>query len=150
MKFIKVGIYFVFLVYWQSSIAQHLQSADKIIGTWFSENKDLKVEIFKKNDRFYGKVVWFICDPKTPNMEDFKDTENPDPKLKNRPWLGMQVVDNLSFNGKDTWQNGTIYDPNSGRSYDSVVRLKDANTLIVRGYWGFEILGKNMVFNRVE
>lgn len=149
MKLLKVGFYLFFLVYSQSSFAQNTQIADRIVGTWFSENKDLKVEIFKKNEKFYGKVVWFICDPKTPNMEDFKDTENPDPKLRSRPWLGMQVVDNLTFNGKDTWGNGTIYDPNSGRTYDSVVRLKDANTLIVRGYWGFEILGKNMVFYRV-
>jgi uncharacterized protein (DUF2147 family) len=125
-------------------------SSDKIIGKWLSEERDLKVEIFKKNDHYFGKVVWFFCLPETPNMDDFKDTENPDPKLRNRKWLGMEVVENLIFNNKDAWGNGTIYDPNSGRKYNSVVRLKDANTLIVRGYWGIELFGKNLEFHRAN
>jgi uncharacterized protein (DUF2147 family) len=60
----------------------------------------------------------------------------------------MQVVDNLVFNGKNSWQNGSIYDPNSGRTYTSVVRLENTKKLIVRGYWGIEFFGKNMVFYR--
>jgi hypothetical protein len=51
-------------------------SPDRIIGKWLSEDKDLKVEIFKKNDHYFGKVVWFACLPETPNMDDFKDTRN--------------------------------------------------------------------------
>jgi len=131
-----------------SAYCQNVYVSDKILGTWLSEKRDLKVEIFKKNDKYFGKVVWFTCDPKTPNMEDFKDTENPDSKLRNRSWLGMQVVDNLVFNGKNAWQNGSIYDPNSGRTYTSIVRLENTNKLIVRGYWGIEFFGKNMVFYR--
>jgi len=131
-----------------SAFCQNVYVSDKILGTWLSEKRDLKVEIFKKNEKYFGKVVWFKCDPKTPNMEDFKDTENPDSKLRNRSWLGMQVVDNLVFNGKNSWQNGSIYDPNSGRTYTSVVRLENTKKLIVRGYWGIEFFGKNMVFYR--
>jgi uncharacterized protein (DUF2147 family) len=126
-----------------------IEPSDKIVGFWLSAEKDLKVEIFKKNNEFHGKVVWFACLPETPNMSDFKDTENPDPKLRNRPWLGMEVVENLKFNGKDAWEDGKIYDPNSGHTYSSVVRLKNMNTLIVRGYWGIEFFGKNLEFHRV-
>jgi uncharacterized protein (DUF2147 family) len=150
MRLLKIVLFISFIVSYSHSYCQIPQKSEKIIGTWLSEEKDLKVEIFKKGGQFFGKVVWFICDPKTPNMEDFKDTENPNPKFRNRPWLGMQVVDNLTFNGTDTWEKGSIYDPNSGRTYNSVVRLKDINTLIVRGYWGFEIFGKNLVFHRIS
>jgi uncharacterized protein (DUF2147 family) len=123
--------------------------ADKIIGTWLSADKDLKVEIFNRNGHYFGKVVWFACLPTTPNMDDFKDTENPDPKLRTRKWLGMEVVENLTYNKESSWENGTIYDPNSGRKYSSVVRLKDNNTLVVRGYWGIELFGKSLDFKRV-
>lgn len=125
-------------------------AANRIVGTWLSADKDLKVEIFKKNRQFFGKVVWFLCDPKTPDMESFRDTENPDPKLRSRKWLGMEVVENLTYIHNSEWDNGTIYDPNSGRKYSSVVRLKDASTLVVRGYWGIELFGKNLEFHRVN
>ncbi|WP_435357309.1 DUF2147 domain-containing protein [Emticicia sp. SJ17W-69] len=125
-------------------------ASDKIIGKWLSEEHDLKVEMYKKNNFYFGKVIWFACIPETPNMEDFKDTENPNPKLRSRKWLGLEVVENLIYNGKSTWENGTIYDPNSGRTYSAVVRLKDPNTLIVRGYWGIELFGKNLEFHRVN
>ena len=124
-------------------------SSDKIIGTWLSADKDLKVEIFNRNGHYFGKVIWFACLPSTPNMYDFKDTENPDPKLRTRKWLGMEVVENLTYNNEGSWENGTIYDPNSGRKYSSVVKLKDNNTLVVRGYWGIELFGKSLDFKRV-
>ena len=125
-------------------------ASDKIVGTWLSADKDLKVEIFNKKGHYFGKVVWFACLPSTPNMDDFKDTENPDPKLRTRKWLGMEVVENLTYNGESEWKNGTVYDPNSGRKYSSVVRLKDNSTLIVRGYWGIELFGKNLEFHRIN
>jgi uncharacterized protein (DUF2147 family) len=148
MKILKFSLTLFLSGILTSAFCQNVYVSDKILGNWLSESRDLKVEIFKKNDKYFGKVVWFVCDPKTPNMEDFKDTENPDSKLRNRSWLGMQVVDNLVFNGRNAWQNGSIYDPNSGRTYSSVVRLENNNKLIVRGYWGFEFFGKNMVFYR--
>jgi uncharacterized protein (DUF2147 family) len=83
-------------------------------------------------------------------MESFKDTENPDPTLRNRPWLGMVVVSDLKFNGENEWNDGNIYDPNTGRTYRSVVRLNSAQELIVRGYWGIELFGKNLKFKKIQ
>lgn len=130
-----------------SSIGTH---SDWIVGQWLSENKDLMVEVFKINEAYAAKVVWFKCDLKTPDMHAFKDTENPDPKLRNRPWLGMIVVNNLKFDGKREWNDGNIYDPNSGKTYKSVVRLQSPNALIVRGYWGIELFGKDLKFNKIQ
>lgn len=125
-------------------------TAEQIIGNWMSEDKDMAVEIFKKNNSYAAQVIWFLCDPKTPDIHSFKDTANPDPKLRNRPWLGMVVVNDLKFDGKSEWNDGNIYDPNSGRTYKSVVRLQSPNELIVRGYWGIELFGKNLKFNKIQ
>ncbi len=132
-----------------NSLTIYNSSENQIVGFWMSETKDLSVEIYKKNNRFYGKVVWFACLPETPFMEDFKDINNPNPSLRNRKWLGLEVVDNLKYaNGE--WNGGTIYDPNSGRKYSSVVRMKSENSIVVRGYWGLEIFGKSMQFSKVK
>jgi uncharacterized protein (DUF2147 family) len=122
---------------------------DDIIGIWLSTNKDLKVEMFKQNNKYFGKIVWFKCDAGQPPMESYKDVENANEKLKKRPWLGMINVENLAFNKSNYWSGGQIYDPNSGRTYSATVKSKAPNTLVVRGFWGFEFIGKNMVFNRL-
>lgn len=124
--------------------------SEQIVGKWMSEDKDMKVEVFKVNDHYVGKLVWFACDPTTPDMESFMDINNPDPKLRNRLWLGMVVLNNLKFDGKGEWNGGSIYDPNSGRTYKSVVRLNSPQELIVRGYWGIKLFGKSLKFNKIN
>jgi uncharacterized protein (DUF2147 family) len=122
--------------------------SDAILGVWQSETKDLKVEIFKQQNKYFGKLNWFYCEPKTPPMEYYKDKVNPNAALRSRPWLGMILLQNLEFDGKNEWVKGEIYDPNSGRTYSSKVRLANAQTLHVRGYFGIPLLGKTMVFSR--
>jgi uncharacterized protein (DUF2147 family) len=124
-------------------------NADKILGKWMSAENDLKVEIYKQSGQYHAKVIWFTCDAGH-QMSEFFDTENPNKSLRNRPWLGLQVLDNLTYNGGIEWNNGSIYDPNSGHAFSSVCRLQDPNTLTVRGYWLYEWIGKNMTFRRVN
>ena len=125
-------------------------TSDQIVGRWMSEQKDLAVEVYKVDGHYAGKVVWFDCSrPGTPPMAEHRDTENPNPRLRSRSWLGMNVLNDLRFNGTDEWNSGTVYDPNSGRTYRTVVRMASPKSIIVRGYWGIEFLGKNMRFNKV-
>ncbi len=125
-------------------------SSDKILGTWLSSDKDLKVEIYKNGENYFGKVVWFACEPQTPDMNAFKDTENPNPALRNRKWLGMNVLEGLKFNNKGYWCDGKIYDPNSGHTFSTVVRLQNNETIQVKGYWGIELFGQTLTFNRTN
>jgi uncharacterized protein (DUF2147 family) len=121
---------------------------DAIVGTWLSEAKDLKVEVYKQQNQYFGKLVWFYCQPNTPLMDSYKDKSNPDMKLRNRSWLDLILLKNLVFDGKNEWVNGDIYDPNSGSTYRSRVRLVNAQTLHVRGYIGIPFFGKTMIFFR--
>lgn len=126
-------------------------NADKMLGRWRAEDNNLEVEVFKVKDRYAAKVVWFNCSaPGSPKMSDQLDTENPDPSLRRRPWLGLVVVDDLKYDThKDEWSGGNIYDPNSGHTFRSVVRLTSPQKLGVRGYWGIEFFGKSLNFSRV-
>ncbi|MBB5287006.1 uncharacterized protein (DUF2147 family) [Rhabdobacter roseus] len=130
---------------------QETANADRMLGKWMSEGRDLEVEVFKAKDRYAARIVWFDCTaPGTPKMSEHFDTENPDPALRSRPWLGMVVVDDLKYDAqKNEWSGGNIYDPNSGHTFRSVVRLTSPQKLVVRGYWGIEFFGKSLNFSRV-
>jgi uncharacterized protein (DUF2147 family) len=110
-------------------------AADPIAGRWVTEEGDSIVTIgpcdARGGGRTCGRVTTFLRPPSTPNPTD---RNNPDPKLRGRPVLGMAVLTGFADAGKD-WR-GRIYDPRSGKSYKSILR-RDANgTLKVQGCWG--------------
>ncbi len=123
--------------------------SDKILGKWISSAKDMTVEVYKINGYYQAKVIWFVCD-KGFVMSDFKDKKNPNAALRSRPWLGMNVLENLQFKQQNEWGNGKIYDPNSGHTFSSVCHLEGDKILKVRGYWLYEWMGKNLTFSRIE
>ncbi len=124
--------------------------ADQIVGKWMSDRQDLLVEVYKDHEKYAARIEWFDCSaPDSPKMERYFDTKNPNPSLRSRPFLGMVVVSRLSFNGKDAWTGGSLYDPNSGKTYASIVRLTTPSELKVRGFWGIELIGKDMIFHKV-
>ncbi|MEY4903137.1 MAG: hypothetical protein RLZZ292_952, partial [Bacteroidota bacterium] len=83
-------------------------NSDQILGKWMSAENDLKVEVFKQNGQYRAKVIWFACEHGIP-MKNFYDSNNPDASLRSRPWLGLQVLDGLHYNGSTEWNNGSIY-----------------------------------------
>jgi uncharacterized protein (DUF2147 family) len=133
------------------SINLFAQSAnEKIIGYWLSEAKDLKVQVYEANGKVYGRLVWFSCNHsvKLP-LEQHFDTKNPNKKLRTRSWFNMPVLSNLEKKSESTWENGKIYDANTGRVYSATVYLKSPTKMVVRGFYGIELLGKSMVFYKV-
>jgi uncharacterized protein (DUF2147 family) len=122
--------------------------ANRLIGVWESEEKNLRIEMFEDNGSFAGKMIWFQCSSET-IMQTSRDTENPDSRLVGRKLLGLKLLEKLSYQGKDVWSSGKIYDPNSGNTYEARIHLSAPNTAIVRGYWKFKWLGRSMVFTRL-
>ncbi len=131
-----------------------------IVGLWATDPEDdggqAHVEIFANGDRFDGKIVWLEEPEYLPGDEDGEagtpkvDTENPDPALRSRPILGMTMLEGFVFDGTDTWQKGTIYDPNNGKTYKAKMRLADPDTLKVRGFIGVSLLGRTEEWTRVR
>jgi uncharacterized protein (DUF2147 family) len=120
---------------------------DQIRGTWLTEDKDGKVEIFRTGDTWCGKLVWgnSVLDK---NGEPKHDVNNPDPKLRSRLLQGMVIITGLRYeDGK--WQDGKIYNGLTGKSYNVIVTIK-GNSLLLRGYVGFPIFGKTTVWHRIE
>ena len=75
------------------------------------------------------------------------DRENPDPARRADPILGLRIVKGFAF-ADGEWQGGTIYDPNNGKTYKCRMWF-DGETLKVRGFIGFSLLGRSTRWTRV-
>jgi uncharacterized protein (DUF2147 family) len=125
--------------------------ADDIKGIWFNAEKDAKIEIYKSGSQFYGKIIW-LKEPIDPETNKPKlDKLNPDVKLKNRPKLGLIIMNHFVFEDGE-WNDGTIYDSKKGDTYKCTMKLGNSNTLNVRGYIGksWMGLGKTTVWTRTK
>ena len=65
----------------------------------------------------------------------------------NHTWLGLQIIRGMKPDMKpeeEKWAGGTILDPRDGKTYKATMKVSpDNQTLIVRGYIGIELLGRN-------
>ena len=114
---------------------------DVILGEWLSQEKDGKISIYKQGDKYYGKISW----GKTPGK---KDTNNPDAKLKNRDLIGLVILHDFKFTGS-SWEDGKIYDPKSGKTYDCILKSKENNKILeIRGYIGSPMFGRTATWTR--
>jgi len=127
---------------------QVIQNADRICGKWMSSENNLTVEVYKKGDEYKARITWFNDDPSRP-MEDWKDSHNPDPALRNRKIVGMDVLRGLKYDKDDnSWEDGVIYDAKQGKDWSASAYIDKQGLLRVRGYWHFKIFGKTMTFKR--
>lgn len=116
-------------------LSNHAQTkADAILGVWLTQDKKNKIKIYKKGTKYYGKVVW-IDEPNDEQGKPHTDKENPKANLRSRPIMGMDIISDMIFEDGE-WSEGTIYDPNDGKTYTLVLWLEDGN-LKVRGYIGW-------------
>lgn len=127
------------------------QNADAIIGKWITIEHSLEIEVYKVGDNFHAKIIWFKIEDTNRPMNTRTDDKNPNPALRQRKWLGMEVLRNLKYNAADDeWQDGIIYDVKHGREWDSVAWINSKDLLNVKGYWMFKWISKTLTFKRVN
>lgn len=133
-------------------IGQTSSEADRIIGIWLSEEGRAKIQIYKQGNKYYGKIIW-LKEPYDENGKPKVDKNNPDPEKRNRPLIGLVILKGFVYDSEDKeWEDGTIYDPESGNTYDAYMWFEDNdyNTLYLRGYIGFSLIGRTSKWTRVE
>ncbi len=124
--------------------------ADDIIGTWLNQEGTGKIQIFKVGSNFYGKIIWLKEPNDSVTGKPRTDKENPDPKLKTVPLIGLVNLKGFSFDGKDEWKDGTIYDPKNGKTYSCFIKFDGPDKLRIRGYIGISLLGRTTIWTRTQ
>ena len=122
------------------------ENPDAIVGEWYTAEGKSVVEIYKCNELYCGRIVW-LKNPKTDAGNDKTDLKNPDESKRGRKIMGLEILSGFKYAGEDTWKEGKIYDPKSGKTYSCKMKL-DGTELKVRGYVGFSLLGRTTVWTR--
>lgn len=130
----KTKLFILFTVFFITSI----QAQKTIIGKWktiddnTNEAKSI-VEIYKSGNEYFGKITT-ILNESNKDKTCIKCKGND----KNKPIEGLVIIKKLSKNG-EIYSEGTITDPENGKTYTCKIWLDEKNNTIlnVRGYIAF-------------
>ena len=129
---------------------QTKDGGDRLIGVWEPSNGRARVKIHKIGSKYFGKIVW-LKEPKDPVSGKPKtDKNNPDESMRNVPLRGYRMLKDFIYKGDDVWEEGTIYDPLNGSTYNCTIKMTNKNTLDIRGYIGVSALGRTDVWKRLK
>lgn len=147
MSIKKMLFIFLFLAF-----PMHLllaQDNDDILGKWQNPSGEGRVDISKKGDEYVGTLYW-LKEPNDEHGNPKKDVNNPDKDKQNRTIEGTQILQGFNAKGKGIYEDGTIYDPKSGKTYSSKMTLKGDDELAIRGYVGVSLIGRTETWTRVK
>ena len=113
------------------------ETNDPYLGYWLLPNKKVIVEIQKNNDEYVGYVRW-LKEAKYPSGDKMEgveqiDRNNPNPLLRNRKVLNLQVIGGMKKNQKNQLIGGWIYDSWNGKTYYGTASFLNDQTLKLKG-----------------
>jgi len=139
-----------------ASAAGRAYEGDAIAGIWLTEGKEAQIEIYRCGFKYCGRIV-STSDPVYTPEEDMKragkpktDDCNPDPALRGRPIIGLQLLWNLRYIGGNKWVDGRVYDPDNGNDYACRLSLASNDRLEMRGYFFVPLFGRTTEWTRVK
>jgi uncharacterized protein (DUF2147 family) len=113
----------------------HAAAQSDPTGEWMVEKGYATIRIVDCNGQYWGVVA----SEQTPGV----DKNNPDPRLRTRPTLGMPVLKGMKPSKPNEW-SGEIYNSQDGRTYSANISLLGQDTLKVQGcVMGFLCGGEN-------
>jgi uncharacterized protein (DUF2147 family) len=140
-------VFFLFLLAGSVSFAQDAPSP---IGTWTTERGGAHVQIKDCGGKLCGTIIW-LKNPHDKNGHDSVDSNNPDESLRTRKILGLPLLNGFAQDGSsNVWSDGTIYDPDNGKTYSCKLTMQNDGTMRVRGYVGLSLLGETQIWTRAN
>ena len=135
-------------------------NSEDVLGKWITEKAEngnqIIVEIYKTQEgKYNGKIVELTMPIYTEGEyagQEKMDLKNPDPNLQKRLLRGIDFVSVFDYVEKDDkFENGKIYVPTNGKTYNSYMKLREDGTLLVKGSIDKAgILGKKQIWTRYE
>jgi uncharacterized protein (DUF2147 family) len=100
-------------------------STHDVYGVWRHPDNGSLIQIYPCDGAICAKIVW-VADTKR------KDIYNPDPALRNRPLVGIEIWRHAKETARLQW-SGSGYNSLDGAVYYGTVHLTGSTTLVVAG-----------------
>jgi uncharacterized protein (DUF2147 family) len=121
-------------------------------GLWINHTGKGAVEIRPCGDsgagakKLCGYIVW-LKEPNNTRGEPLTDRRNPDASKRGRTICGLPVLGALQ-RVSGGWDNGWVYDPEQGASFDAAIQLSSRDRLVLTGYKGVKFFSKSFNWRR--
>ena len=120
-------------------------------GLWQNDDGRVLVKVEMCGDALCGKVA-SLREPLDRQGRPKVDHKNPDPALRDRQVIGLVVLSGFvrSRDEPDRWVNGTVYDADSGNTYQGTLTLRPDGTAEVHGYVLVPVIGRTSLWRQVQ
>lgn len=147
MRMIRLLLLMLFTALVHAGDTADDQQGERILGVWATEKAAAHVEISRDENGYHGTITWlkepfYPDDDATMAGQPKTDRENPDPDLRARSIIGLRIMEGFRYAGRDRWVDGSIYDPENGKTYKCRLQLTERGILKVRGYIGVSLFGR--------
>jgi uncharacterized protein (DUF2147 family) len=109
-------------------------------GTWLTQSGETRVRIAPCGAASCGTVVW----RKAPGT----DVKNPDPAMRNRPIVGIQMFSGVKKTGDNEW-TGELYNFEDGRTYTGKLGMQGDDRLKLSGCVLGGLVCRSQIWTRV-
>lgn len=106
-----------------SGLPATAQKAGDPAGVWLTQTGESKVRLSRCGGGYCGVIV--------STSGKGIDDQNPDPALRTRSVVGVQIVNAASASG-DGYE-GTLYNPKDGKTYSGSLKMTGPSTIEVSG-----------------
>ena len=119
---------------------------ESILGEWCTQKEPGRppgrVKFVQAPDSTYMGILSWSAEPK-------KDVNNKDPKLRDRPLVGIVLMWHLKYDDGE-YVDGYVYNPEDGGTYRMKAEVLSPESLKIRGYVGISLLGQSKTWSRYQ
>jgi uncharacterized protein (DUF2147 family) len=119
---------------------------EAILGEWWTQKEGnrapARVKFVHAEDGTYMGILSFVSEPR-------KDVNNKDPKLRDRPVVGIVLMWHLRYDDGE-YGGGYVYNPEDGATYRVEAEVLSPESLKIRGFLGISLFGQTKTWSRFQ
>ncbi len=117
---------------------------ESILGEWSTQKEEGRppgrVKFVQAADGTYMGILTWSAEPRN-------DVNNKNPKLRDRPLVGIVLMWHLTYDDGE-YVDGFVYNPEDGGTYRMKAEVLSPESLKIRGYLGIALFGQSKIWTR--